>query len=280
MFNILPLVFDRQSSFYEFDHVDTVVLIKIVSAIIYPLGFSVILWLLSLVSSGFRAKRLAWSLRCLSILIVLLASNAKFATWLASSLENQYPQVPMADIAEHDAVIVLGGGVRIPLPPAQHVQIGSGSDRFWYAVQLYRAAKAQRIILLGGNVFKQNGFQGEAYYARELLLDWGVPKEVILIESESRTTEQNMQNLGSLLKQQGVKSALLVTSALHMPRSIELFRQLPIMLSPASADVLIREHHSPKVLSWIPSANALELTTVSLHEYYGKWFNWLKRVFA
>lgn len=259
---------------------DTVAIIKIISAIIYPIGLAVTLWLLSLLSSGFNAKRFAWFLRCLSVLIVLLASNAKVATWLASSLENQYPQVAMANIAEHDVIIVLGGGVRIPLPPAQHVQIGSGSDRFWYAVQLYRAAKAQRIILLGGNVFKQQGFQGEAYYARELLLDWGVPKESILIEGESRTTEQNMHNLGALLKQQGVNSALLVTSALHMPRSIELFSQLPVLITPASADVLIREYYSPKVLSWVPSANALLLTTVSLHEYYGKWFNWLKRKFA
>jgi len=256
---------------------DTVLLIKIISALVYPLGLSVLLGLLSLLSSGFNARRLTFILRFTAIAILLLASNSKVASALASSLERQYPQIPIADIAKHDVIIVLGGGLRIPLPPAQHVQLGSGSDRYWYATQLYRAAKGQRIVLVGGNVFEQHGYQSEAYYGRQLLQSWGVPPEAIIVEGDSRTTEQNMQNLNAMLAQQEISSALLVTSALHMPRSIDLFRQLPIPITPASADILVREHYSPVILSWVPSAGALALTSAALHEYYGRWFNQIKQ---
>jgi len=248
---------------------DLVVLIKVFSAVIYPLGVVVVLWLLSYLVGVFD---LSWSMTAL-----LISSNPICATWLASSLERQHPQTPIDDIADHDVIIVLVGGLRLPIPPAQHVQIGSGADRYWYAARLYHADKGQRIVLLGGNVFEQTGLHGEAYYARELLQQWGVPHEAIIIETESRTTVQHQQNFSALLKEQKINSALLVTSALHMPRSYELFRQLPILVTPASADVLVREQNAPAIFSWLPSAVALSLTTVSLHEYYARAFNRLKR---
>jgi len=184
-------------------------------------------------------------------------------------LEQRYPQKAVSEIPKHDAIIVLGGGLRIPLPPAQHTQVGAGSDRYWYAVRLYRAGLADKIIVTGGNVYTQPGYASEAEYAAELLREWGVPASAILIETDSRTTRQNQQNTAVFLQQHSIESALLVTSAIHMPRAYGLFGKLPISVTPASADVLIRAHRSPAIFAWIPSAPALNLTTVALHEYYG-----------
>lgn len=218
-------------------------------------------------------RRMARVFGVLCVTVFLLASNPRVAAWLASSLEQQYPQNRLEDIAEHDAIIVLGGGLRIPLPPAQHTQLGHGSDRFWYAARLYKANKARYIIVAGGNVFEQPGMHGEAYYAKQLFTEWGVPGEAILLEDQSRTTAENSQAMRTLLDDQKVESALLVTSALHMPRAYDLFKPLDIAITPASADVLIRDAQWPGVLDWIPSASALQLSTVALHEYYGAWFN-------
>lgn len=204
--------------------------------------------------------------------VLVLASNPMVASRLALSLERQYLQAELDDIQEHDVLVVLGGGLRLPLPPAKHVQLGRASDRYWYATQLYRAGKAQRLVITGGNVYPQKGFASEAEYAKQLLLEWGIPEEAILIESESRTTAQNQQNLQGLISEQGIESILLVTSALHMPRSMSLFAEMPVVLTPAVADVLVREKNTPMVFNWLPSANALQLSTVSLHEYYGAWF--------
>ena len=257
---------------------DTVVLIKVIASLLYPLGLVIVLLLGAGVAK--LARRVAWSRGCCigALAVLLIASNPLFANSLARSLEQRYPQQPLADIAVHDVIIVLGGGVRIPLPPAQQVQIGAGSDRLWYAARLYKAGKASRIFLTGGNVYAQQGFRGEAYYASQLLQQWGVPASAITLESNSRTTAQNKNYLAQTLAEQQIKSALLVTSALHMPRAYALFRKLPISMTPASADVLIRDKHVPAIMAWLPSAAALHLSTLALHEYYGRWFGrWFGR---
>ena len=251
---------------------DSVLIIKIVSALLYPLGLALVFSILWLLFKLLRRRLISRLCALSAFLTLLLASNPMIANRLASSLESNYMQTEIEDVKEYDVIVVLGGGLRLPLPPAKHVQLGHASDRYWYATRLYRAGKAQRIIIAGGNVYPQGGFASEAEFAKQLLVEWGVPEEVIVIETESRTTAQNQENLESLIVEQEIESVLLVTSALHMPRSMRLFSQMPVNLTPAAADVLVRKKNVPKILKWLPSANALRLTTVSLHEYYGMWF--------
>ena len=150
------------------------------------------------------------------------------------------------------------------------------SDRYWYATRLFNAGKAKRIILAGGNIYKQAGYQGETYYAAKLMQEWGVPASAIIIEDQSRTTEQNRNNVMRLMADQQLGSALLVTSAMHMPRSYALFEKTNFGVTPASADVIVRNDDAPTVFSWLPSVQALTNSTLALHEYYGKWFAELK----
>ncbi len=259
---------------------DTVVLIKVISSLSYPIGLSLMCLLVAILLGWFGHSKLRRLALVASLLVIVFFSNPRVAHFLAKNLEKQYPQIELHDIARHDAIIVLGGGLRIPLSPAKHTQIGFGSDRYWYATQLFRAGKADRIILSGGNVYEQTGFKGEAYYAAQLLQSWGVPSSAIIFESNSRTTEQNSVFSLSVIQQEKIQSALLVTSAIHMPRAYEIFNKFPIPITPATADVLIREQYSPVIFSWIPSAGALSLSTRAMHEYYGIWFNELKALMS
>ena len=258
---------------------DSVSIIKFVSALLYPLGLALVFAVLSLLSRIRRRRLSSKVFAFLAVLIVFASSNPIVATSLVSSLERQYPQLTMELIPKHDAIIVLGGGLRLPSAPAKQVQIGHGSDRYWYAAQLFHAGKAAKIVLSGGNVYPQQGLQSEAYYAAELLQQWGVPASAIQIERDSRTTAENHANTANLIDTNEIQSALLVTSAIHMPRAYKLFSRLAIPLTPASADVLIRQQYSPAVFNYLPSASALNLSTVALHEYYGMWFDWLKARF-
>lgn len=255
---------------------DSVLLIKIVTALCYPLGLAsllFVLWCCSQVLGYSKAGRLFASL---AVLVLLLASNPQMARLLVTSLEKQYPQQPLHDIAEHDAILVLGGGLRLPVPPARHIQLAGGSDRYMQALRLYRAGRAKHIVLSGGNSFPKKGLQGEAFYASQLLQTWGVPSEAIIVESNSRTTRQNQTNVLPYLQANNFKTVLLVTSAYHMPRSHRMFKELPISITPAPADILMTGYLVPSVLNWIPSSGALQLTTVALHEYYGMAFSSLK----
>ncbi len=237
------------------------------------MGLLLVLVVVRLLFKGFGWRGLSRFCAVLFVLVLALGSNPKFARWLASNLEDQYPQRAISDIRKHDAIIVLGGGLRIPTAPALHAQLGHGSDRYWYATRLFRSGRASKIIIAGGNVYAQPGLESEAAYASRLLQEWGVPRAAISIETSSRTTAQNLANVSDLLEAEKIESALLVTSALHMPRAYALFNRLPIPVTPASADVLVREKRSPEVFDWVPSASAMHLSTLAMHEYYGHWFN-------
>ena len=131
---------------------DAFIIKKVVPAFLYPTSIILVSGCFMVVFKKFKAIKL--SRLCCSICLVsfLLSSNPMFARWLTRSLELQYPQTPIEKIKEHDVVIVLGGGLRIPTPPAQQTQLSASSDRYWYAVQLYRAGKAKRILISAGNI--------------------------------------------------------------------------------------------------------------------------------
>lgn len=259
---------------------DSVTTIKLISALLYPMGLVFLFAVLGIFGRlvfQYGWLRLFANISCfLSVGTLVLFSNPMVANSLVQSLEEQYPQLELNEIERHDVVIVLGGGLRVPIYPAKHPQLTSGSDRYWYATRLFRAGKAKEIIVTGGNVYEQLGLKGEAYYAGQLMREWIVPSSAIIIEDQSRTTEQNRDNTARLIQEKGYSSALLVTSALHMPRAYQLFSSLPIKVTPASADVLILEREAPEVFSWMPSSNAMALSKAALHEYYGKWFADLK----
>ncbi|MBX2849913.1 MAG: YdcF family protein [Acidiferrobacterales bacterium] len=251
---------------------DTIAIIKTFSALAYPTGLIVllILWIFLRKALGYTA----WFSQLMLVSVIVASSNPMFAKWLANGLEAQHPQQKISLIAEHDAIVVLGGGLRIPVPPARAAQLTTGSDRYWHATQLYKAGRAKTIVITGGNVYEQKGqdnqrLESEAHYAAKIMQQWGVSESDILIEGDSRTTEQNRINTAALLEEQGVQTVILVTSALHMPRSLQQFAELPVSITPAAADVLVRDSSHPPIFNWLPSVDALKLTTQALHEYYG-----------
>jgi len=255
---------------------DSVILIKIISALVYPVGLFVLAIFFAWVFDWLQKRALSRFCLSFAVTIFVFTSSPVFASWLITKLENQHPQPLIWDIAEHDAIIVLGGGLRRPTLPAKHAQLAGSGDRYWYAVQLYRAGKAKKIIISAGNIIDQQGLESEAYYARELLMQWGVPRAHIIIDEHSRTTAENKQMASQVIVKHQMKSALLVTSAMHMPRAFKLFKSLPIPITPVSTDILVRDSENIDGLRWIPSAAAMQLTTLALHEYYGMFYDDLK----
>jgi uncharacterized SAM-binding protein YcdF (DUF218 family) len=79
------------------------------------------------------------------------------------------------------------------------------------------------------------------------------------------------------MKQRGIRRVLLVTSAMHMPRSLGIFQRQGIEAIPAPTDFLITEQEieepdtTPEatILSLLPDADRLRNTTRAIKEYLG-----------
>jgi uncharacterized SAM-binding protein YcdF (DUF218 family) len=243
---------------------------KILPYLFYPLTIVLVLLILAatLLASG-RQQRLAAGTLMAAIILLLVASAPPVAGVLYGTLERIHPPLAIEDVPVADAIVVLGGGIDLPLHPRTDAELGEAADRILVAARLYRAGKAPRVLVSGGNVFAQDGVAGESEYTRRLLVEWGVPTGMIVVETRSRNTYQNAIETRKLLTVPGRWKVLLVTSAVHMPRALATYRSQAIDAVPVPTDYAVVGYNQPWLLDWLPSAQALSMSTAALREWLG-----------
>ena len=119
---------------------------------------------------------------------------------------------------QQDAIIVLGAQVRPD---------GSPSNQLRWRVDA--AAEAYRIhpspVVVCGAQGKDEP-DTEAAVMKQILLTSGVPEDDILLDSTSFNTRQNLAHAYELLKDRQIRQVLIVTSDYHLPRALDLARDL------------------------------------------------------
>lgn len=248
---------------------DFIAISKILAALIFPFNAAIALMIVALILLWL--KRTKWAGGCLGLAVTILAvcGNPIMSHMLFANLERSYLPKPVTEYPQADAIVTLGGGLQPPLPPRLYADANSASDRYLHATRLYHAQRSPLVILSGGNVFTQKGFEGESYYAAQLIQEWGVPASAIIIEDQSRNTYENALLTKKLLADKNLKRILLVTSALHMRRALATFRSVGIDAIPSPTDYDMVESQQPQILNWIPNVGALGATTRLIHEYLG-----------
>jgi len=108
----------------------------------------------------------------------------------------------------------------------------------------------------------------------------GVEKAAIAQDPNSLNTYENAVNVKKILQKLNLNKILLVTSAIHMPRSLAIFKKLGIEAIAAPTDFNVVENSQPpNIFKFLPDADALKNTTNALKEYVGltiyKLYGWL-----
>jgi uncharacterized SAM-binding protein YcdF (DUF218 family) len=216
---------------------------------------------------------------CISVALALLlvAGNGRVATRLVKSLEWQ--NLPLESVPQAEAIVVLGGALKPQMPPRPWFDLSEASDRILHSARLYKAGKAPLIIFSGGHIdWSGKGPQvSESEDMATLAEALNVPAEAILQDPTSLNTYENAVNVKKILQEKGINRVLLVTSAMHMPRSLKIFQKQGIEVIPAPTDFLVSERelwdlsNSPQsaVLSILPDAERVQQTTRVLKEYIG-----------
>ncbi|NMB62761.1 MAG: YdcF family protein [Chloroflexi bacterium] len=250
-----------------------ILLSKFLPLLVYPLGLSLLLLLIALFFIG-KKKNLKW-LIALILLLLWAASTAPVANAFARSLEWQYR--PLTDIPTADAIVVLGGGTEPAIPPRRSVEINSAGDRVFAAARLYREGKAPVLILSGGNIdWLSNNASTPADQMADMLSFLGVPSSALILENTSQNTYENALHTKAIMEEKGFDQVLLVTSAIHMPRSVSLFEKQGVSVIPVPVDYSVVENTTAPstldiILGLLPSAGNLSTTTNALKEYLGIW---------
>jgi len=248
---------------------------KLLPLLVYPAGLACLLLLGALLLRSHARWRTG--LIVAALLVIWLSGNRIVAMGAARSLEWRFP--PMASGTQGDVIVVLGGAVREGFAPRPTHEVNEAGDRLLYAVHLWQAGAAPRILVSGGSVdlLGPSG-QSEAAIMAEMLETMGVPRSALLLEEDARNTRENGTGVQAILEAAGLDRVLLVTSAMHMPRAAAIFKKLGINAIPAPTDYLVtvadyqfflRPDLGTQLFNLVPSADDMRLTTLALREWIG-----------
>jgi uncharacterized SAM-binding protein YcdF (DUF218 family) len=255
---------------------------KFLPLFIYPVGLITILLFMGCVLH--RRIILSRVLFISALIILLVAGNRWFSYILARTLEWQY--LPVTIIKPAEAIVVLGGGTESEWPPRQAVEVNSAGDRMIHAADLYHQGMAPFIILSGGNIAWMDSIENSpASDMRQIMLKLDVPDSALVLQTKSQNTREDALYSAELLKERGFTRVILVTSAMHMPRSVALFEKQGIEVIPSPTDFTITEDgwqrmFSPNIetvlTNILPNSSALGLTTSVMKEYIGMFTYWIQ----
>ncbi|WP_441339447.1 YdcF family protein [Oscillatoria sp. FACHB-1407] len=247
---------------------------KLLPLFIYPLGLACLFLGLTLLTLWKRPHIAALS-AIAALVVLLLGSNGWVAAQLVRSLEWQY--VPTT-LPNAEAIVVLGGGIKPQIAPRPWVDVAEAGDRVLYGAQLYQQGKAPLVVLSGGRIeWKGGGSASESEDMAKLAEVLGVPKTAIAQDPTSLNTYQNAVNVKQILQQRGINRVLLVTSAMHMPRSMGIFQKQGIEAIAAPTDFSITAQELEEyqatlqgfLLNLLPDAEKLQQTSRAMKEYVG-----------
>ncbi|MBX3748240.1 MAG: YdcF family protein [Verrucomicrobiae bacterium] len=247
-------------------------LYRLFLSLLQPVALAVVL---VLAAAAFRRRAATCHLLLAgAFLVLMVCGNGWVADAFARSLESRHPNPD--PVPEADCIVVLGGGTGAAIPPRTTVEVGEAGDRVLFAGHLFRIEKAPIVICTSGVATGGLATRPPAEDMAELLQAIGVPEEAILLETESANTREHAVNLAPILRERGFKRAILVTSALHMPRAVGVFKRYCPDLEwiPAPTDYRVVEQAEPlpwyrEARAFVPSPGNLQLFSETAHEYLG-----------
>ncbi len=201
----------------------------------------------------------------LALLFMLLTFYDPLSDHLVTLLERNYPvyQVSKNSVAPSFIVVLGGGAVPDPNIPTTSQLNKASLVRLIEGVRLAQLYPEAKLILSGGSPY---GGTAEAVIMQQLALQLKVPANRVIVEDRSLDTKDQAQIIKLLVK---TDRFLLVTSALHMTRSMMLFVNKGMKPTPVPVGHLVRGKNSWFPGTIAPRSQILRNSDLLMHELYG-----------
>ena len=243
------------------------------------------------------------SIRCLLILLtpgVVLMNVRPLAAWgrrwvsavagiywilscpisvglLARTLTGGYAPIESAAPARQaKAIVMLGSGttnLRFRGQQLSFVSTPSGL-RALETARLFKLMDRPLVIASGGVTDKNPAGAPESDAYEPALITLGVPADRILPESRSKNTHDEAVVIREMLRERGIGEFLLVTSPLHMRRSMSVFESQGLHPVPAVSPLYPDRIAQPFPL--LPSDAALGTGDFIVYEWAARAYYWWK----
>jgi uncharacterized SAM-binding protein YcdF (DUF218 family) len=198
---------------------------KIVGFLTTPTHVAVGLVTLGTLLLWTRWRRAARPIVTAGVIFLFALAFVPLPAIFIAPLENRFA-LPRGEIAAPAGIIVLGGSTD------EHIEDGRGQvtltdsgERLTTGAALARRFPEARLVFSGGSASYIGSNLTEANSARRFWTELGVPQEHAKYEDRSRNTYENAIFTRDLVQPKPGETWLLVTSAMHMPRSMGIFRK-------------------------------------------------------
>lgn len=192
------------------------------------------------------------------------------SAYLAGFLEQRYPPFDNRPGQTFDAIVVLTGDL-MPKKDARPVTelTYASLQRTLCGADAFRQQLSRTVLLSGGSLVE--GGEPDTIEMKKLTLTVGVPDSAILQEDRSRNTYESAKEVRRLLGERA--RVLLVTSAIHIPRAMGLFRKQGVHATPYPCGYLTHQliGHRPHIglESVLPNVARLSRSTAAINELVG-----------
>ncbi len=243
--------------------------------LIIPINLMAALFLFATLMLIIKRRKLALTIALIGFSWALFWSLPIASMWLGGHLENQYGYKNAEQMPTADAIVVLGGHTANNRTNwFESLDDAPTRTRIQRGLELYEAKRAPLIVVSGAALDRGTS---EAQLMARYLRQQNVADDDILLEEHSFTTKENALFSADLLQSKNIERILLVTSALHMPRSMAAFEKEGLELIAAPVAPQITPLDTSWRSLWQPSMRAMNASRSIIKEYAGLLVYWVRR---
>lgn len=222
-------------------------------------------WILTLMIAGILNNKKRKLFLFFSLLTFLFFSNDFIFNRIVKAWE--VPQISVTKFdKQYEAGILLGGFSDYDYIKNKH-NFKKEADRLIYTLQLYNQGIIKNIFISGGNGNLFNNNYKESETIKDFLIKNKIDSNDIKIENQSRNTKENAINSAKLLDKKN--EYILITSAIHMKRSILCFENEGLKIIPFSVDNSMSYSSNKIEYILLPRSRVLENWEDLIHEIIG-----------
>jgi uncharacterized SAM-binding protein YcdF (DUF218 family) len=247
---------------------------KIVTPFFLPVSVCIEVLLLGIILLWFtRLQKTGKVIVTIGVILLTSMSYGPVSEALLGPLEYKYPPLLNSDhLTQVKWVVVLGNGhISNPKIPVTSRILSSALYRMVEGIRLYRQRPGRKLILTGGAIFDP---VSHARVLADMAQAVGINKQDLVLEEHSMDTKDEAKFVKALV---GNDKFILVTSAVHMPRSMALFRNQGMDPIPAPTDFLVKKGQRFGPGIFFPGAGELVRTERAVYEYLGMAWARLRR---
>jgi uncharacterized SAM-binding protein YcdF (DUF218 family) len=237
----------------------------------------VLLLVVGLVLLFGRRQRLArWWFTAMCVCYWTLSCPAG-AGLLARSLTADYrPLTSAAEAKNAQAVVLLSAGSRTVRAAGGRLLMVTHPTalRALETARVYRLLGDPLVIVSGGVTDPMPGALPESEAMRLAMIALGVPAERIVGESESANTHDEAVVLKRMLVDRGIERFVLVTSPLHMGRSLATFASQGLYPVPSAAPLYQDRDRLPQRFALMPNDASLQIGNAVIYEWLARGYYW------